>query len=440
MSRFAPALALLGAACTPQSAELSHAELYGFVSDTTSFTLIKGSFDPADVDGDVNGENWNVDCRVFENEEDEVRRLENPLDICDRNAWPPANEIWLDQGPYRAFRMPLGLDDNGESVDGQTEAWRGEAVVNNEGDLQVGFHVRMPGGGDFRFMFAIDPDFQPTECVVQDDGSTTRAPVDGDWIGGWSNEMTYLAEQDDLPPFLAHAVERNAGGRLFFLNARSYQFDPTGGDESSPDQTNWSLPEEWRAGFALGTFIDEDTRARYNRYGAPEAYIGLDDPAQGDEIPRDLIYYSGCEGESFEDCVCAGDPECVPPRQLRTEVRDVSRAVGRQLALVTPTETEFYRPIPHANEWRPIDSSAAGIDGWAEIAYSWVMLTPDSDPTKGGSVSGSFSILLDANDSISRFIVQGDFEIPSVKRDRWGPPDLRVEKAELAGDQPCAAE
>jgi hypothetical protein len=412
MFRFAPALALAAIACTPHSAELSNAELYGFISATTSLTLIQGTFDPSDVD-----ENWNIDCRVFEDEADEILRLEAPLDICERNAWPPVNEVWLDNA-YRGFRMPLD------------EAWRGEGLILNEGDLQVGFHHRLPGGEDFRFAFSIDPDFQPTQCVPQDDGTVSRELVDGDWIGEWSKDIDWLNEQadGDLPPFLAAAADKNAGGRLFYLNARSFQFDPDSDDPTA--RQSWSLPEEWRAGFGRGTFVAEDLRSRYNRFGAPEVYI-LFDQVGGGSIPRDVLYHADCEeGDTIGDCQAY--------RQLRTEGRDVASAVGRQLGMVTPADTPFYQPIAHTNEWRPIDGKAPGLDAWVELGYSWVMLHPDSNPEKGGSVSGSFSIVLDGNDSLSRFIVQGDFEVPNVKGERWGSPDLRAEKAELAGDQPCA--
>lgn len=414
MIRIAPVLALAALACTPQSAVLTEGEVIGYLSSTTSFTLVKGSFDPSDVD-----ENWNIDCRELSGN-DEALRLEDPLDVCDNPEWPPEQEVWLGLTPYRAFREAL-------------EPWRGEGIITNEGDIQVMFHHRMPGGGDFRFGFAIDPDFQPTVCRQTESGTPIRENLDGDWVGEWSKDIDWLLEQDNLPPFLAAAAQRNQGGRLYYLNARAFQWDPLA--QGTPEQ--WPLPEEWRAGFANGQFVDERLNGRYNRFGTPEVYLLFESELGGDVTAADLYYAECLAGETIDDCQRY--------RQTRNAARTAARNVNQQLAIATPDGAPFYQPLVHSNEWRPIDARAPGLDAWVEIGYSWVMLNEDTCPaagpcdlSRGDSISGSFSIVLDAEDSLSRFIVQGDFEVDNVKRDRFGPPDLRVIKAEEAGDQPCA--
>ena len=48
------------------------------------------------------------------------------------------------------------------------------------------------------------------------------------------------------------------------------------------------------------------------------------------------------------------------------------------------------------NQWRPINSSAAGLDGWGEVHSSWVRLADSSDVTDGGNAKGDFQILFTA--------------------------------------------
>jgi hypothetical protein len=80
------------------------------------------------------------------------------------------------------------------------------------------------------------------------------------------------------------------------------------------------------------------------------------------------------------------------------------------------------------NEWRPIDSSAAGLDGWAEVHSSWVRLSKSSEIAAGGTVSGDFQILLTAVESNSQILVKGAFEIADLKEDAWSYPILEDSK------------
>lgn len=410
MPRFAPVLALLAAACTPQSADLVEGEMVGYLSSTTSFTLIKGSFDPADV-VDEGGDTWNIDCRELESDS-QILALENPLDICGGNRWPPEDEVWLDLGAYRGFRMPL-------------DPWRGEGILLNEGDLQVGFHQRMPGGEDFRFIFSIDPGFQPTRCTGDGTDST---PLDGNWIEGWSTELERLAGESDLPPFMARAVSESQGGQLYFLNAFSFQWDP----DSEDDQNRpiWTLPEEWRAGYGLATFAEEDMHVRNNRMADPALHI-LFEADIGSGIPPESLYYAQCnDGDQISDCQAW--------RDVRTEIRETADNIRTQLRRASPEAAPFeFLPITHANEWRVHNGRAPGLDGWGELVYSWVMLTPDSMIEKGGNAHGFFSIVLDGDDSQSRIFLQGEFDVPNIRRERWGGRDLRTEKLEDAGVTLC---
>jgi len=409
MTRFTLALPLFALACTPQSAELVSGEMVGFMSTTTSFTLIKGNFDPADAE-----ESWNIDCREDLGEDEDLLRLPDALDICGGNRWPPEDEVWLNQGAYQNFRMPM-------------DTWRGEAVMLNEGDVQVGFHQRMPGGEDFRFVFTIDPTFQPTSCVGDGNGGFLAEPIDGDWVGGWSEEIARLNEEDNLPPFLDGAAEASAGGELYFLNAFSFQWDPDADDDTS--RGTWTLPEEWRSGYSIGTFVEERMHTRNNRMADPGLYI-LFEAELGGGIPRDSIFYAQCEdGDQIGDC-----PEW---RDVRRQVRTTAEDVSTQLARATPDGNPFFMPIAHANDWRTHNGRAPGLDGWGELVYSWVMLTPDSNVEQGGNMHGFFSIVLDGDDSQTRIFVQGEFDVPKIKREKWGAVDLRQDKLDEAGIELC---
>jgi hypothetical protein len=417
MYRFAPVLALLVAGCAPQSAELIEGQMVGFLSATTSFTLIKGVFDPEDAD-----ESWNIDCRDLE-EDGDLLRLDDRLDICDDGAWPPEREVWLGLGAYRGFQQTL-------------DPWRGEAIILNEGDLQIGFHNRLPGGEDFRFIFTIDPNFQPTECVPEN-GTAVAQNIDGNWVENWSTEIDALLERDpeQLSDFMLAAAEGAQGGQLYFLNAFSFQWNPSpgGGDEDGNQQRDrWTLPEQWRSGFSLGTFSEEDMTGRNNRFGDNSLYI-LDQAGIGGIIPHESLYFGrdDCTGEGF-DCVLYEDQR-VLARQHRNQTRN-------EFELVVPqgvAETWSMEPIWHDNGWREFDDNDAGLDNWSELAYSWVMIKPGSNMEKGGNVSGYFHLMLEGNDSQSRIFVEGEFDVPRIRGENWGARDLRNEKLEEAGTELC---
>jgi hypothetical protein len=80
------------------------------------------------------------------------------------------------------------------------------------------------------------------------------------------------------------------------------------------------------------------------------------------------------------------------------------------------------------NQWRPINASSAGLDGWAEVHSSWVRLAKDSEVVAGGSVSGDFQILFTAVELNSQVLVKGAFEIENLREDGWSYPILEDSK------------
>ena len=413
------ALLVLIAGCTPQSAKIVEGQITGFLSANSSFTLIKGNFDPSDVE-----DNWNVDCRELDAENADLR-LEDPLDMCQNINWRDnMTQSWMFGDAWRGFQMPL-------------DPWRGEGILTHEGDLQVGFHQRMPGGEDFRFAFAIRPDFQPTTCSGEGD-NVTAEPIDGDWLGEWSKDLEYVADQGNLPPFLEKVTTEFAGGTLYHLNARAYQLNPDLLDDIFQNGRIWTLPEQWRAGFARGTFVEEDLHSRPTYYGNPDSYLQADNDLLVGVPPEDIYFAGSCVDRAAPETTTPGTDCAELMGEEQDKILEDMRDTRQNFNLIAPDGIDVdYMPIPHLNTWRRVDDDKAGLDAWGELNHSWVVLSSDSDATVGGEVKGAFSILLDPDDSNSRIIVQGTFEIPHVRKERWAGPDLRAEKQEAAGITPC---
>lgn len=341
--------------------------------------------------------------------------------------WPPVQEDWLSRDGFHV-------------VSGELEPWRGEGIVTHEGDLLVGFHHSMPGGADIRFQFALDRFFQPTECIVQDDGSVVAAAIDGDWIDEWSTELDYIAslEGDDFEPY-AHLEPYLDGGRMWMLNAGSYQYNP----EENADW--WYTPEQWAAGAAQATFGEEQMTHRPQLFAEPELYnlfatLGLSDQdlgssGLGDAFTQDYLWW--CEEDSGTEWA---DSNCLSVLEERVNrTADHAMAEFNDVSVAEEGEEGFaYRPMVHLNKWRGLDGTAAGYDGWGEMDYNYVVLSEDSDLRIGGRVEGAFTLVFDGEESTSRLFVKGQFVIDKLKADTWAPQDLRAEKRDASGVEYCA--
>jgi len=405
----------LASACAPQSAVLTEGSYIAFIDAENSQSIAKEKVDPDDYDT-----TFNVDCREFETAADEeALRLPDPTPICGPQKWPPAYEQWaLNSGYY--------------VVTEELDPWRGEAILTSEGDLQIGFHHKVPGGEDMRFLFVVDPTFQPTECVQN---QVEGIPVDGNWIQEWSDaELTYIANlTDSRKEAFAHFEDYLDDGRLFFMNGSSYQFNPN-------DVLDiWGLPQYYEAGAANGKFVEDLLHLRVSRYGEPEAYNALDALGATDstiQIDANDVWYC--------DMAAGTDPDSDNCQQDREEhVRQVVADTRTELnLLMSPTgdaaDAVFaYEPIGHLNLWRIPDGKPPGFDGWAEMHANYVVFSGDSDLTVGGSAKGAFSLLYEADDSSTRVFVKGEFEIDKIKEDNWVTEDLEANKLEEAGVTLC---
>lgn len=410
---------LLAAGCAPQSAVLTDGQYWAFLSDGTSFSLSKGTVDPTQFEN-----NWNIDCRDLTERERAAIGLEEPLtDVCSSTPGlvDVRHESWLSQSAWHV-------------VNERIDPWRGEAIITSEGDFQVGFHHRLPGGSDFRFSFAVDPDFQPTRCEVDESGEIEAVAIDGDWLENWTADLHAL-DPDNLEPgyeILADYIG-DQDATLYYLNARSVQFNPSKTTET------WSIPLEWRAGFAAGKFADEDFHSRASRAGEPALYNFFEQWGQAREAnPNDLFFCSLQAGADPSESSCI---EGKIDRALQI-VDDTARElalVGVSKELVDGARGQggpIYRPMVHDNLWRTPDGFPGGLDAWVEYHYNYVVIK--GEVAKGNSVEGAFSLVFDGDDSNSRWLVQGKFEVPRIKEDNWTTIDIREQKHEENGTVRCS--
>ena len=372
-------------ACAPQNATMTGGEFTMLMSLNSSLILINETIDPEDFD-----EHWQVDCReVPIGEEETFDKLENPIDVCNNDAWPPVHEGWLNIDGYEVVSEPI-------------EPWRGEAIMTWEGDFQMTFHHHLPSGEDFRFAVVVDPNFQPRACVQSEDGTDVEwENLDGDWIENWSADI-------GGPDWTGTGTS----GVLYYLNAGAYQFNPSSTDQS------WSLQRDWRAGYTTAKFGEEDFGRRTTRYGLPESYASFELDDAYELAPENLFYTAMAEG---------ADPTTDLDFQAQiTEVREVAERVSAEFGLA---QVEF-KPMVHTNEWRTPDGIPSGLDAWVGLHYNWVRFDEGSTLEVGGNASGEFQLVYDAADGQSRLFVSGNFEVDKIKKDRWVVDDLEQTKLE----------
>ncbi len=416
------ALAIAG--CAPQNAKLTGGEYAAFLSASNSVTVLKDN-----LNYDKFRDYYGIDCREFlsasSEREIERLRLDNRIPVCrgderedgsivDRDDWPPQHEVWLGNDGFIV-------------VGDELEPWRGEAIISSEGDFQIAFHQRLPGGQDFRFVIAVDPDFQPKRCVETENGVQLEDD-DGDWVANWSNDLEATGES----------------GRLFYLNANQYHFayEELLREQETPGYSPrpWFFPEEWRAGFAAAKFGDDRLRVRSGRMAPPANYISYENDA-------DLLGGSG--GLGIDDLFHCGFGVFTTQQQvdnclvsLGQEVNVIADEILAEYQnLGVPGASDdgnpSFRPRVHDNSWRTYDGNSAGADAWVELQYSWIRFDDDSLLEKGGSASGDFSVLFDAEDNQTRVLVKGSFEIPRIKKDTWTTDYLPVIRYEQTGETIC---
>lgn len=390
MTRFSSILLLLAAAgCTPNNAELVSGKYLAFFPTDGSPVLAEGkvvlseegSTTTANCSEDLTEEVNNADCLTLAIE----TGIERP------------HEPWTDDDSFQVLHADIA-------------PWRGEGIITSEGDLQVSFHHTLSGGEDFRFLFVIDPDFQPQRCVQTEAGSQWE-DVDGDWLGSWSDGLE---------------------ARRYYLNAGAEQIDPnpTAWKPFEFQWDSWFLPEEWRAGYAVGRYGPSLLATRRTQYEYPwlraemaQDWAGVTTGAEQAliEDPLNVLFYEA-------DCA---DVEAVSVG-IQSDMTAMLAGLGGSADGIT------LAPAVECNEWRERDEVRAGLDGWAEINYSWVDINPRGRMAVGGEVSGHFRLALDGTLSQTVMIVEGDFVVEKLGKERWATSDLNAELLDENGVNLCS--
>jgi hypothetical protein len=390
-------------------------EYYAFLCDSTSFSLQKGTVNPLEdyPADDVK----TVDCRWegvegedYEKSEKKALELPDSLGkVCD--TWvdlngdggiEPEHETWMGQSPWWIVHEELN-------------AWRGEAILTGEGDLQIGFHHRLPGGADARFSFTVDPTFAPKHCNPE---TGEAEPYDGSWLDGWNGDLKNLPKGSAFDHMQAY---KDNGQLYYFL---------TSGFQLNPDETTefWYLPEQWESAVANGKFAEEDFVARPPRWAPNDLYEFFEvyDPSEGGfSAPgSELLYW--CDMEEGEDPSANG---CFS--DLTAQLADYSSQVKEDYDDVKID----WGVLIHDNLWREPDGENAGFDGWQGLHYNHVII--EGDIAEGESLKGAFTLVLDGLDSNSRFLYRGEFEVDSIRVDKWTTADLRADKLEENGNELC---
>jgi hypothetical protein len=302
--------------------------------------------------------------------------IQHEVDECaaflEAQAWP----IKLASDGYYSF---------GSDID----AWRSEAIITGEGDLQITLHQDL-GGKDLHFSFTIMPDFEPVRCVSDETGGASIEQVDGaSWLDQWS------ADED--------------GHTIYYLNAYGFQdLDP------APDSTvGPSNITDWSSGFGYANLEGEEFIVDSPTYGDFTTYLGAD-------IDRDLVAedpqpYAGVDAviQNQYDQVIAATWDLA-----RAEVHEAVEIAGAYSGDIA-APSWVYGVKVEDNKWRPLDGVLTGFDGWTEIHRSWVRIKDGSKIEPDGSVEGDFQMVLSGRQSGSQFAFRGTFKVERIREDKW---------------------
>jgi hypothetical protein len=341
------------------------------------------------------------------------------------------------------------VEDGFYGLSGEMDPWRSEALINSEGDLQLTVHVELEEADgadaqDFRFHFSIDPNFAPDVCLENEDGDTVREFQDGsNWIHEWS-------EDED-------------GNQIFYLNAGAFQIDPNDAENS------WYLSDDMVSGYGFSKYAEEEFSSEPTAYGHynPADSSGLkwgsDALGFGDLTGGFLgvssVGHAGEVSEAgnfgyvdwYEQYTANFDQLCSTVLGAACENYDDDGVISWQeemttvLGAVTDSNTNglldegearFEHKI-ETNMWRPIDGTVSGLDGWMEVHSSWIRLQTGQTVAPGEKVKGDYQIFYSGQESGSRLLVRGEFEITELDMDRWGYDLLEDVKREENGTPYC---
>lgn len=402
---------LMLSACNPQDANLKNAHWFTWLAANSSKVFLddtmpyvsgtekkpKGAPDFVTYechkgwDTEINDwEDGYIGPREGESGDQFIGGACNPEDTaCDEAALLAQCDA-INNAQYHTFMQTDGF----YLLNQEINPWRTEAFLNGEGHLQLTVHHDLPDNEDFRFTFAIDPDFQPLNCGSTLEGESIVEYVDGsDWLTKWS-------EDED-------------GSTIYYLNAGAFQINPRDSEDY------WYLTADWSAGFGHAKFSNEEFASLPTAFGNYDN--GLDD----------FMFVDNREAPDYDAYV--ESTTALSAVSTDTWATEMSVANGASLG-----ETPYFEHKVEDNTWRPFDSSNSGVDGWAELHSSWVRIKDPSQIKEGGKVEGDFQIYYLGAESNSRLLVKGEFVITELPIDEWAYPFLEdVKRGEAAGEDFC---
>jgi len=435
--------------CAPQDATVT-GQWFSWLAANSSATVAEGNLDFADATAfECSGRGWDAELCDFEpgyigptsGPGDQYIGGKCPMTnasgdfnpnngLCNVSYTSSCNEediATFDEqcSELQALEKNTWINDDGYyGLSGPIEPWRSEALINSEGDLQLTVHVDLGDKQDFRFGFAVDPDFAPVDCLEDEEGNAYVTNRDGsDWVDEWS-------EDED-------------GSRIYYLNAGAYQHNPFKGEDT------WYLSNDMISGFGFSKFAAEELTSRPGDYGdypddgsdpvMEDNFLAVDDHERPDLSDYDTRFETLCEmavgaecphldvdddgdGASENEGDCNdNDDNIVPADCANAPAPAMSWAEEfvNVLGANKNDEAQFEHKI-ESNKWRPIDGTISGLDGWMEVHSSWVRLEANQTIADGERVKGDFQILFEGDEGGSRVLVRGEFDIEALREDRWG--------------------
>ncbi len=336
----------------------------------------------------------------------------------------------------------------------EVTTWREEALMTSEGDLQLTLHMTTPFG-EVRFGWVVDPDFQPTECVDDGEGSKAQALFgDEDVIANWS-------------------ASEEEGTTLFYMNAGAAQINPNNTGDS------WYFEQDWSAAAGFSRFGDEDAYMYSTDYAQYDAAAGAYYPyyVSTDDDGGVTGGYGTYGNEAYEELNCDADGQdgC----KKLSDYADFAQMMvdnfnnggpngdlenDEDAFMVEPAQNDLenFGKLPQDefpfqvkiedNSWRKTEAGrgadASGLDNWVGVNPGWVrfqMDPKDFASIEPGALSsplkGDFQIyLISAGSTGSVWFFEGSFEINTIQRDTWGySPELHEIKSEENNTETCGS-
>lgn len=318
----------------------------------------------------------------------------------------------------------------GTAESGDTATYREEVVLTSEGDLQMTVHTTT-AFGDFRFGWVIDPLFQPTICVEDENGEAFLQNVHGDWVEGWSSNPD------------------SEGWTTYHLNSSAQQINPFKADDP------WYFDDTWAGGVAFARMEGEDyytwTTDYTDYYGASAEYpygVPLWVAADSDGAVYGG-YYPGVGTYEKLDCKANCDSfstyadfyDTIHKNFIEggTSGEDVVRPIQDELeryGLVSREDVPVTFQIED-NSWRieNDDGAAQGLAGWVGVSPSFVRFDSGIDLTtlrtgkQDTPIKGEFQIYMASLATSSKLVLGGSFTISNIAEDVWGrSPTLMDQK------------